>query len=538
MPAADRQEVGGGLRLAELLGALSLATDLANQTPPETALKEALLSVAFGRHLGLTGQELSDGYYLALLYHVGCLGAAEEVGRVTAGDDGGMRRAFAEADYLDMPQMLRLTLTDVANHSGPLDRVRAVVGFMSAGSELNVRTHVACCEAAGRLAERLGAGGNVARALNEVIARWDGKVFPGPAGEGVSRIARVCHLIRIAHVHSIGRGPSEGAEVVRRRRGTELDPNLVDAFLKVYPDLFATLDEGSVWDRALEAEPRPHRLVPQSHLEDLTLAIADFSDIKSTFTLGHSRRVGDLAGAAATCLGLETGDRELVRQAGYVHDLGNVSVPQRVFTKDGRLNRPEQEAVRLHTYHTERILSAARSLQPLGAVAGLHHERLDGSGYHRGAGAASQPRPARVLAAAEVYQSLLEERSWRPAFPAKKATELLSEQATAGSLDRGAVMAVLEAAGERSGPRQVAWPADLTDREVDVLRLLAAGRSNRAIASALSVSEATAHTHTVNIYAKTGVHTRAGIALFAIEHDLLPVPKINRTVEVGTARSS
>ena len=536
--APESREVGGGLRLAELLGALSLACDLAHRMPPETALKDALLSAAFARHLGWPEEEVRNVYYLALLYNVGCMGAAEEVGRISAGDDASMRHAYAEADYVDMPQMFRLAVTELANQAGLLDRVQAVVSMMTSPRQEFVGIAVACCEAAARLAERLGAGPNVARALDDAIARWDGKVFPLPAAEGVSRIGRLTHLIRIAHIESLGKGAIGAAEVVRKRRGGELDPTLADAFLEVYPDLFATLGDGSAWDQALEAEPRPQRLVPQSHLEELTLAIADFSDIKSTFTLGHSRRVGDMAGAAATCLGLETGDRELVRLAGYVHDLGSVSVPQRVFTKDGRLNRPELEAVRLHTYHTERILSAARSLQPLGAVAGLHHERLDGTGYHRGAGAASQPQPARVLAAAEVYQSLLEERSWRPAFPLKKPAELLSEQAGSGALDRAAVMAVLEAAGERPGPRRVAWPADLTDREVGVLRLLAAGRSNRAIASSLSVSEATVHTHSVNIYAKTGVHSRAGIALFAIEHDLLPVPKINRTVEAGTARSS
>lgn len=133
--------IGGGLRLAELLRALSLATDLAAQNPPETALKTALLSVAFASHLGLTGQELSDVYYLTLLYHVGCLGAAEEVGRVSAGDDGSLRRAFAEADHRDRPKLFRLAVTQLANQSSPLDRVRAVATF------------------------------------------WDGQVFPGPAGE-------------------------------------------------------------------------------------------------------------------------------------------------------------------------------------------------------------------------------------------------------------------------------------------------------------------------------------------------------------------
>jgi HD-GYP domain-containing protein (c-di-GMP phosphodiesterase class II) len=522
--AGDR-DFGGGLRLAELLAALSLATDLAHQTPPETAIRDALLAVGFARHLGLTGQDLSDVYYLALVSHLGCTAYAEEQGGVSAGDDGSVRRNFSTADYLDRLQLLRLAFTELASRSGAPDRVRALASFMTAGQSFLLAGEAAICEVSSRLAERLGAGTVVSHALNDLFARWDGKLFPRLEGEGVSLIARLTHLIRVAQVHSLARGPTEAAKVVRKRRGGEFDPKLADAFLEIYPDLFASVGAGSVWDQMLDAEPRPCRLVPQSHLEELSLAIADFTDIKSPFTFGHSRRVGVLAEAAATCLGLQPAEFLLLRLGGYVHDLGSVSVPQRVWTKAGRLTRPELEAVRLHTYQTERILSSSRSLQPLGVLAGFHHERVDGSGYHRGAAAASQVQAARVLAAAEVYESLLEERSWRPAFKGKEAAGMLAEQAAAGALDRGAVRAVLEVAGQRPGPRRVAWPADLTDREVDVLRLLATGHANRAIARALSVSEATVHTHALNIYAKTGVHSRAAIALFAIEHDLIPVRK-------------
>ncbi len=525
MVAPVKREASRGHRLAELLGALSLATDLAHQVPLETSLKDALLSVSFGRHLGLTGEELSDVYYLALVSHLGCTAYAEEQARVSAGEDASMRRTFFDADYMDRLQILRLAFTELASQSPPLERLKALASFMAAGTGFMLAGSAAMCETAIYLAERLALSPNVTKALNEVVARWDGKLFPQPPGEGISLISRLTHLIRVAQIHAVGEGPSGAAEVVSKRAGRELDPRLADAFLEVYPELFACLTDGSVWDQALDAEPQPHRLVPESRIEGLTLALADFTDIKTPYTLGHSRRVGALAEAAGSSMGLSSDDLQILRRAGHVHDLGIVSVPQRVWTKKGPLNRPELEGVQLHTYHTERVLSYCRILEPLGAVAGFHHERLDGSGYHRGAGAASQSRLARILAAAEVYQSLLEERSWRPAHTASRSASILTEQVAAGSLDRASVMAVLEAGGHRVGPRRVGWPAGLTDREVDVLRLLAAGRSNRAIARMLSVSEATVRTHALNIYGKTGVHTRAGIGLFAIEHDLVAVLK-------------
>ena len=520
-----QRDVGEGLRLAELLAALSLATDLAHQVPAESALKDALLSVAFARHLGLQGSDLSDVYYLALLYHLGCTVVAEEHGRVAGGDDGSLRRALSEPDYTDRMQVLRLVVTEVGNALPALDRVKAVATFMTTGRAYMLSAHNAICEASGRMADRLGAGPRVSKALLEVFARWDGKVFPLPPAEGVSLIARITHLVHVAQVHAIAGGPTAAARVVRKRRGGEFDPKLADVFSPICSELFRQLPDGSVWEQALEAEPQPHRLVPQSHLEEVTLTIADFTDIKSPLTLGHSRRVGKLAEAAGASLGLDTKDLEPLRHSGYVHDLGNVSVPQRVWMKDGPLNRPEQEAVRLHPYHTERILSASRSLRPHGALAGAHHERQDGSGYHRGVGAASLPLAARILAAAEVYQALLEERSWRPGFEEAAAAGMLVEQANSGKLDRGAVDAILEAAGQQPARRRLAWPGGLTEREVDVLRLLAAGRTNREIASSLHVTEGTVHTHTINIYAKTNVHSRAGVALFAMEHDLIPAER-------------
>ena len=513
--------VGEGLRLAELLAALSLATDLAHQVPAESALKDALLSVAFARHLGLAESDLSDVYYLALLYHLGCTGAAEEQGRVSGGDDRSVRRGFSEPDFTDNMQIVRLAMTELANSLPAADRIRAVATFMTAGKDFMLGAHNAICEAAGRLAERLGVGHHVSKALLEVFARWDGKMFPLPPAEGVSLIARITHLVHVAQIHAIAGGPGAAARVVRKRRGGEFDPTLADAFVPICAELFSHLGEGSVWEQALEAEPQPHRLVPQAHLDEVTLTIADFTDVKSPFTLSHSRRVSQLAEAAGDRLGLNAKDLTSLRQSAYVHDLGNVSVPQRVWMKDGPLNRPEQEAVRLHAYHTERILSASRSLQPLGALAGGHHERLDGSGYHRGLRAASLPLPARILATAEVYQALREQRSWRPALPEKSAAGMLVEHADNGLLDRRAVDAILEVAGQQPARRRRAWPASLTEREVDVLRLLAAGRSNREIAHSLHVTEGTVHTHTINIYAKTDVHSRAGIALFAMEHDLI-----------------
>jgi HD-GYP domain-containing protein (c-di-GMP phosphodiesterase class II) len=344
-----------------------------------------------------------------------------------------------------------------------------------------------------------------------------------PSGASLSRSARLVHLVHVAQVHYQVGGTEAADAVVRARSGTEFDPQLAKLWLEHSRELVRPLTGDSVWEQALAAEPAPHRLVRPSHLDDVTAAFADFVDLKSPYTLGHSSRVADLAERGGAAAGLNQQEVATLRRAGQVHDLGNVSVPNRVWTKPGSLSRAEWERVRLHAYHSHRVLSVTEPLRPAAELASLHHERLDGSGYHRGLPAPAIPASARVLAAAEVYQAMTEARSWRPALTRAEAARDVREEAKAGRLEPRAVDAVLEAAGEHAESSRGGrgWPSGLTDREVEVLRLLARGRSNKEIARQLHVSDSTVHTHVINVYGKIAVNTRAGAALFAIEHDLI-----------------
>jgi len=364
----------------------------------------------------------------------------------------------------------------------------------------------------------------VTEALLHAYARWDGKVFfLLPSGDGISPLARLVHLVHVAHVyHRLG-GRELADDVVRSRRASEFDPELCDLWLANSSELLEPLGRESLWEAALAAEPEPHRLVPRSHIDKVTAGFADFTDLKASHTVGHSARLTELVSAAGQLLGLSNDDLTDLRRAAQVHDLGCVTVPNRIWCKHGPLNLAEWERVRLHAYHSERVLIVAEPLRRAGELAGMHHERLDGSGYHRALPVAAIPLPARVLAAAEAQQSMMEERPWRPALTEAEVASELYKDVRAGRLDRRAAEVVLEAAGQPSAGRRGvrSWPAGLTDREVDVLRMLARGRSNKDIAHELHFSGGTVHTHVINIYGKIEVNTRAGAALFALEHDII-----------------
>ena len=522
----DTPKSENGLRLAELLAVVSLATDLSHDVPPESALRDALLAVGLARLMGWTAADVSDTYYLALLYHVGCTGAVAAQSRLGAGDDLTVRRWMSEADYTDRPELARIAITKLARQWGPYGLAQGLAALATAGRDLP-DVFAAIAEVAVRLSQRLGASPRVTDSLWHAYGRWDGKVFPSlPSGEDLSPTSRLVHLVHVAQIyHQIG-GTEAADAVVRQRSGTEFDPELARLWLQNSHDLIPLLSEDSVWDQALSAEPQPHRRVGPTHLDDVSAALADFVDLASPFTRGHSTRVAHLAATAAANAGLDADEAAAVKRAAHVHDLGMVSVPNRVWLKDGPLSPAEWERVRLHPYHSQRILGLAAPLRAAASVAGLHHERLDGSGYHRGLPANVVPFTARLLAVAEIYQSMSEDRAWRPALAPKEAVRQLRNEVGARRLDARAVDAVLAAAGQPrpSGRSSRAWPAALTDREVEVLRAITRGLANKQIARELHISQATVHTHVINLYGKIGVKTRAGATLYAFEHDLIDLP--------------
>jgi HD-GYP domain-containing protein (c-di-GMP phosphodiesterase class II) len=215
------------------------------------------------------------------------------------------------------------------------------------------------------------------------------------------------------------------------------------------------------------------------------------------------------------------GEVRSLRRAGLVHDLGRLGVSNAIWDKLGPLAAGEWERVRLNPYVTERMLCQSQSLAPLAAIAVQHRERLDGSGYPRGLSGAGISRSARILGAADAYQAMREPRPHRPALSTDEAAAELRADVTAGGREAEAVEAVLGAAGHRVSRRQ-AGPAGLTQREVEVLRLVARGLSNKEIAERLVISPKTVGNHVEHIYTKIDASTRAAASLFAMRQGLLP----------------
>jgi len=505
------------VRLAELLAALSITTDLAMGHEPEKAVRATILATEIARHMDVPETDVADVYFTTLLKHVGCTATPHEELELFGPDAYEMRQVAEGTDVASLRENLRLM--GMAGRGAGLARPRYLARAIAGGKEAGASIARATCEVATNMSDRLGFGDAVGRALFHNTERWDGKGDPeGLRGEDIPLAARIAEPATQAVVGHRRAGADVALATTERRAGGWFDPAVVEAFRAVGLRTLERLEAEDPWTLVLAAEPEPVRTISPDRLDAVAEAFADVIDLATPFTMGHSSGVADLAAAAAERLEME--DPRAVRLASLLHDLGRASVAVRIWEKPGPLSTSEWEQVRLHPYHTERILSRSVVLQPLARIAGMHHERRDGTGYHRGASAAEMPAGSRLLAAADAYQAMTQERPYRAALDPAQASEVLLSE-TRDRLDPECARAVIEAAGQRPSRAREMWPAGLSDREVEVIRLLTRGMSNRAIADALVISPRTAEHHVQHIYAKIGVSTRAGAAMFAMEHGLL-----------------
>jgi HD-GYP domain-containing protein (c-di-GMP phosphodiesterase class II) len=507
------------VRLAELVAALSLGVDLGFGQPMEHVLRECMIALRLADRIGLDEAERSTVYYTALLVNVGCHADAHEQAK-WFGDDIALKSTKYDHDFRTVRANVAM-MSLIGSGNPPLHRFRVGLEFAISGRrDLDgmIARHAAIARA---LAQRLGLPDAVQRAVAASYEQWDGKGWPeGLAGDAIpvaSRLSQFAEFVEVAH--RVG-GYDAAVTLADERSGLQFDPGLSAALRADPAGILGGLDSAPTWNSVVDAEPALRVTLSEEAFDLALLAIADFVDLKSPYTLGHARAVAELAAATATRLELPEDEVRALQRTGLVHDLGRLGVSNAIWDKPGPLGAGEWERVRLHPYLTERMLQQSAALAPLGAIAVQHRERLDGSGYPKGLSGGAISRSARILAAVDAYRSMREPRPHRPALTAEQAAGELQDDVRAGKLDGEAVAAVLAAAGHPVGRRQE-WPAGLTAREVDVLRLLARGLSSKQIATELVITPKTARNHIEHIYAKIDASSRVGASLFATEHGLL-----------------
>ena len=371
------------------------------------------------------------------------------------------------------------------------------------------------------LADRVGAPPSVPGLLAHLTERWDGK---GPLrrakGEQIPLPMRIVHVATDAAFQRLLGGAEHAVRLVRERAGHAFDPEVAACLVEEAAEILALEEGASAWEEVLALEPAPPLVLEAEALDRALAAMGNFADLISPYLAGHSAGVAELAAAAARLCRIDAAGVTAIRRAALLHDLGRVADPRADLAETraadgGRVGAGAPAPVP----HRARPLALAVSLRAIadrgGASRAPRRIRLS----PRGRPAPELGVPARLLAAADAYHAMTEPRPHREPLPPERAAQTLAEEASAGRLDPDAVAAVLEAAGQRA-PR-LERPAGLTEREAEVVAMLARGLQTKQVARALGISVKTADRHIQNAYRKIGVSSRAAATLFAMEHGLV-----------------
>ncbi|MDX6728825.1 MAG: hypothetical protein QOK49_3630 [Baekduia sp.] len=431
------------VRLSEVLAALSHALDITEGQPRGHAERTCLISMRLAEQLGLDATPRSALFHAALLKDAGCSSNAAKVASLYGADDAGVKRDRKTTDHLRAGASIRHLVRATAPGGSPLVKarhLRALVAHGSAGSRGLTELR---CERGAAVARSVGLSLEAEAAIRHLDEHWDGRGSPhGVEGEAISLLGRILCLAQTAEVFWQDGGGAEAAcRVARERRATWFDPALVDALCAVERD-------GAFW--ATLAQPRVAALEPSDRLlladddglDRIAQAFAGIVDAKTPFTARHSEGVAEIAVALSAALGHDADAQRTMRRAGLLHDIGKLGVSNRILDKPAKLDAAEWAAMRRHPEWTLEILQRIPAFAALAEVAAAHHERLDGSGYHRGLDAAQLDGPSRILAVADVAEALSAERPYREALPPSAVLDIMRRDA--GTAFDAAAFAALE----------------------------------------------------------------------------------------------
>ncbi len=337
-------------------------------------------------------------------------------------------------DWTSLPQAALYAARTVSPEGSLLAKAGRMIEFAVRGQRASRDLIRIRCERGAEITRLMGFPEETAQAIRDLDEHWDGNGHPdGLRGEEIPLLARICGLAQTAEVFHTDRGPAAAEEVARLRSGRWFDPALVEALLAETREdgLWEDLSRKDPWREISRLEPDDRALKATPERVDLVArAFAEIIDAKSPYTYRHSEGVAKVAVAMAESAGLgPEGTRDLMR-ASLLHDIGKLGISNRILDKPDGLTNEEFEEIKRYPKITYDILSRVGPFRPIAETAANHHEKLDGSGYHRGIGAEDLDFPSRILAVADIYEALSAERPYHEALPQEKVLDILREESS------------------------------------------------------------------------------------------------------------
>ena len=447
------------LSFAEIISALSFAIDLTEGAVPGHAIRSCILGMRIAAHLKLPEAERSHLYYALLLKDAGCSNNAARMCEIVGGDDRTMKNGAKLEDWTKphKPSLnaLQLLWHEVLPNATLFKRVARIFHIGMTQHRNNAEMIGLRCERGAEIARKLGLSAASAAAIYALDEHWDGSGHPGHlSGEQIPLIARILSVAQHLDIFASERSKAEAIETLRLRSGSWFDPAVVGASLALnrqgtlWNDCLGSDDSEVARQIALELQPSGDHSVMSAEIDLICEAFADVVDAKSPFTYRHSMGVAEVAFEIAHALEIPIARCQLVRRAALLHDLGKLAVPNTILDKAGKLTPEEWAVVVEHPRLTREILGRIKQFEEIAIVAGSHHERLDGSGYPDRLRDNELSLEARIIAVADFYRALTEDRPYRDGIPHDEAIVILTAQSHA--LD----LSCIEALDRARRPRQ------------------------------------------------------------------------------------
>jgi putative nucleotidyltransferase with HDIG domain len=425
------------IRFSEIISALSVALDITQGHPEGHSIRSAVIGMRLAEQQHLSSDQCSALFYALLLKDLGCSSNAAKMAHLFGNDDQRVKRSARMIDWTQPGQSIRHCWTncgsDDASTIGKLKRVAAII---SLGAEGGRKIAEVRCERGANIARMLNLPEATAQAIYDLDEHWDGRGNPQRlAGADISLLGRICCLAQTVEVFFSAYGLRAALDVATERRGKWFDPELVDALLTLRGDstFWLRLEGPNPADELSQMEPDDAVMIAdEACLDRVAEAFAQVVDAKSPWTYRHSTRVAEITVGVAKQFNCPAEVQRDLRRAALLHDIGKLGVSNRILDKPGRPTAEEFAEIRKHAEYSHRILQRIEAFRELADVAGAHHERLDGQGYHRGLAGDQLPWATRVLTVSDVFEAMSAKRPYRDAMPWEQIQEILRKDVGKG----------------------------------------------------------------------------------------------------------
>jgi len=437
----------GAPSLAEIISALSFALDLTEGAVPGHALRCCLLGMRLGRELGFSDAMLADLYHALLMKDIGCSSNAARMCQIIGGGDERAAKSGVKLEDWTKPHRpslsaVRLLWQSVVPGQGAIKKIGRMVHIALNQHQNNQEMIQLRCDRGASIVRKIGMSDATAEAVRSLDEHWDGSGYPERRTKrGIPALARVMAVAQHLDVFALERGTAKAMQVLHERSGHWFDLDVVRAadslhsrgalWMHCLPLESQSTIRSEIYTRAavLDVAPGQAARPTAAAIDTICEAFAEVVDAKSNFTFRHSMGVTDVASALGNALGLNPERRQLLHRAALLHDLGKLRVPNSILDKPGKLDGAEWAVMQEHPALTRAILGRVRQFHELAEIAGAHHEKLDGSGYPNHLRAEELPLEARILAIADIYGALTEDRPYRSGFAPEKALEIMQQDA-------------------------------------------------------------------------------------------------------------